>query len=73
MGTQVSSRSTVAETPDAAVTSAMMATAHRRGRKDVAACTGDGRVVSSHVTSEGLVVYVRCACGGIRIVQVHVR
>jgi len=58
---------------DAPVVAGARATDGRGCREDVGACAGDGRVVSSHVTSDGVVIYVRCACGGIRITQLRVR
>lgn len=45
----------------------MGTTVAARCRQDSAMCAGGGYVLSSHPTSEGLAVYVRCRCGGTRL------
>lgn len=58
---RVSDRRTAAAAPG------MHSMGRRRCREDTGACAAGARVVSSHVTSDGVVVYVRCGCGGVRM------
>jgi hypothetical protein len=49
-----------------------MTTGHaKRCREQTGVCAAGGTVLSTHPTTDGLVTYVRCRCGGTRVVVAH--
>jgi hypothetical protein len=43
----------------------------KRCREQAGVCATGGTVLSTHPTTDGLVSYVRCRCGGTRVVVAH--